>query len=398
MALDLDAVRRQFPALGDEWALFDNAGGSQILGAAIDRIVEFLRTSNVQLGGSYALSRLAGERVAAGGAALARWMGCDPAELVIGSSTTQLLGNLAQAMAGQLAAGDELVVTNVDHESNIGCWRRLAAARGAVVKEWRVDPETLLLRAEDLAPLLSSRTRLVAFTQASNLVGSAHDVAAIARLAHAYGARVCVDGVAFAPHRPIDVRGWDVDYYVFSLYKVYGPHLAVLYGRRALLEGLAGINHFFIGERDVPYKLQPGNVTYELVHALPAVVAYLESLAFGDVAAHERALVARLLEFLGARDGVRILGERAATLTRLPTVSFTVAGQHAAEVVRAVDAARVAIKAGDFYARRLVDALGLGAQGGVVRASMVHYNSAAEVDRLIAALDRAIRPTRAPAG
>lgn len=398
MTLDVAAVRRQFPALAGEWVYFDNAGGSQILGAAIDAIVEFLRTSNVQLGGSYALSRLAGERVAGGARALARWMHCDSSEVVIGSSTTQLLANLASSMAGQWSAGDEIVVTNVDHEANVGCWRRLAAARGCVVKEWRVDPATLRLRLDDLLPLLGPRTRLVAFTQASNLVGSAHPVAEIARAVHAHGARVCVDGVAHAPHRPIDVRAWDVDYYVFSVYKVYGPHLAALYGRRERLLELANLNHFFIADDDIPYKLQPGHTTYELVHALPAIVAYLESLDFDEVAAHERALTARLLDFLTAQPGVRVLGETAATATRLPTVSFTVVGRDAAEVVRAVDPHRVGIKAGDFYARRLVDALGLGPRGGVARVSMVHYNTVDEVDRLIAALGPALRPTPTPGG
>ena len=381
--LELARVRVRFPGLDSDWIFFDNAGGSQILGSAVERLVEFLRTSNVQLGGSYAPSQLAGERVAAGHAALARWIGCAPAELVLGTSTTQLLDNLALAMREQIAPGDELVVTDCDHESNIGAWRRLAAERGAVVREWKVAPETLALRAEDLAPLLSPRTRLVAFTQASNLVGTVHDVAAITRLVHAHGARVCVDGVAFAPHRPIDVRGWDVDYYVCSVYKIYGPHLACLYGRH--FAELAGINHFFI--TDAPYKLQPGHAPYELVAALGAVVDYLESLDFAAVAAHERALAAALLDFLATRRRVQLVGERAASPTRVPTISFTVDGLHAADVVRAVDAARIGIKHGDFYARRLVDRLGLGARGGVVRASMVHYNTLDEVARLCAALE-----------
>jgi cysteine desulfurase family protein (TIGR01976 family) len=388
MTLDLAAIRRQFPALADEWIFFDNAGGSQILGRAIDRIAEFLRTSNVQLGGTYALSRRAGERVHEGARALSRWMGCDPSEVVIGSSTTQLLANLASSMTGQLARGDEIVVTDLDHESNIGCWRRLEE-RGVVVKEWPVDAGTQALRVEELLPLLTPRTRLVCFTHASNLVGTVHPVAAITRVVHEHGARVCVDGVAYAPHRPLDVRAWDVDYYVFSVYKVYGPHLAALYGKRQLLAGLRNINHFFIGDDAVPYKLQPGNVTYELVHALPAVVDYLESLSFDEVAAHETRLAARLLSFLGQVPRVRVLGERAASATRVPTVSFVVEGRSSAEVVRAVDPHRIGIKQGDFYARRFVERLGL-AGGGVVRVSMVHYNTLEEVDRLIAVLEPAL--------
>ena len=389
--LDLDAIRARFPGLGRDFVFFDNAGGSQILGAAIDRVVEFFTTSMVQLGGSYALSQLAGERVAGGQRALARWMGCDASEVVIGNSTTQLLANLTLAMAPGFMPGDEVIVTDVDHESNIGCWARLAAARGVVIKSWHVDDESLTLGLDALERLMSERTRLVCFTQASNLVGSIHPVADITRFVHERGALVCVDGVAYAPHRPLPVRAWDVDYYVFSIYKMYGPHLACVYGRHELLAALRGINHFFIGDDEVPYKLQPGHVTYELAHALPAVVDYLASLDFDAVAAHERALAARLLDFLGGVRGVRVLGETRASATRVPTVSFTVDGKHAGEIVRASDAERIGIKHGDFYARRLVDRLGLGARGGVVRASMVHYNTLDEVERLCTALAPVLR-------
>ncbi|MGZ3425297.1 MAG: aminotransferase class V-fold PLP-dependent enzyme [Polyangia bacterium] len=394
--LDLPRVRAQFPGLKSDWIFFDNAGGSQILKGAIDRVVEFFTTSMVQLGGSYALSQLAGERVADGARALARWMHCEPSEIVIGNSTTQLLANLTLAMAPGFQPGDEIIVTDVDHESNIGCWARLHAARGVVVKQWHVDRDTLTLRLDALERLMTENTRLVCFTQASNLVGSIHPVADITRFVHERGALVCVDGVAYAPHRPINVRAWDVDYYVFSVYKTYGPHLACVYGRHQLLAALRGINHFFIGDDEVPYKLQPGHVTYELAHALPAVVAYLESLDFDAVAAHERALSARLLDFLGGVRGVHVLGERTASATRVPTISFTVDGAHAGEIVRAVDAHRIGIKHGDFYARRLVDRLGLGPKGGVVRASMVHYNTIDEVDRLCAVLEPIL--TAAPAG
>jgi len=391
--LDVDSVRAQFPGLATDWILLDSAGGSQMLGRAIDRVAEFYRTSNVQLGGTYAPSQLAAERVTSGHAALARWIHCGADELVLGTSTTQLLNNLALAMSAQIAPGDEIIVTDVDHESNIGCWRRLAAARGATVKEWRVDGESLALRVEDLAPLMNDKTRLVSFTQASNLVGTVHDVAAITRFVHERGARVCVDGVAYAPHRPIDVRGWDVDYYVCSVYKIYGPHLACLYGKREHLAALAGINHFFI--EDAPYKLQPGHAPYELVSALGAVVDYLESLDFSDVAAHERGLAACLLDFLDGIKGVHVLGERAASSSRVPTISFTVDGVHAADIVRAVDPYRIGIKHGDFYARRLVDRLGLGARGGVIRASMVHYNTMNEMQRLCGVLEPILTAARA---
>jgi selenocysteine lyase/cysteine desulfurase len=348
MSLDLTALRRQFPTLDGEWTFLDNAGGSQILG----RAVEILRASN----------RPPDEGVRA----LSRWLHCDPSELVLGRSTTELLAGLASSM--MLAGGDEIVVTDLDHDSNFACWQRLQE-RGAVVKTWKVDRESLTLRLEDLSPLLSSRTRLVCFTHASNLTGTVHPVAELTRAVHDAGARVCVDGVAYAPHRSIDVRAWDVDYYVVSVYKLYGPRLAALYRKRELVGG----------------ELPP-DFTGELQHALPAVVEYLESLAFAEIAAHEARLSARLLGFLSDQPGVHILGERGAGPSRLPTISFVVDGQPSAEIVRALARRRIAIQHGEFHARRFLDALGL-APGGVVRVSMVPYNTLEEVDRLIAAFE-----------
>lgn len=249
--LDLDFVRSQFPALAGEWTYLDNAGGSQVLAGVADRVRDYLLSTNVQLGASYAVSREAGERVARATRAVAASINAaDEHEVVIGPSTTQLLANLALAMRPHLAAGDEVFVTNCDHEANIGPWVRLAD-QGVVVKTWKVDPATLELRTSDLEALMTDRTRLVCFTHASNILGTINPVAEITRKVHERGARVVVDAVSYAPHRALDVRAWDVDYYVFSSYKVYGPHLAVLYGKRELLEGLATINHFFVPDDDV---------------------------------------------------------------------------------------------------------------------------------------------------
>lgn len=392
--LDLDLVRAQFPALASGFVYLDNAGGSQTLARVADRIRDYLLTTNVQLGASYAVSLAAEARVQAGVLATARYVGAkDASEIVLGSSTTQLLANLALAMQDQLRPGDEVVISSADHEANTGPWKRLAA-RGVVVKEWAIDRDTWRLEARGLEPLLTDRTRLVAFTHASNLLGSIHDVAALTRLAKSRGARVCVDGVAFAPHRRVDVAAWDVDYYVFSFYKVYGPHAAVLYGKRALLEELATINHAFLGNV-IPYKLQPGNLNFEMSHGIGGIYEYLELLggpavAFEAIAAHEERLSERLLDYLSGKRGVRIHGENDADRTRrVPTVSFTVEGRAPEEIVRAVDPRGVGIRHGDFYARRLVEELGVG-ERGVVRVSAVHYNTIDEMDRAILAIDRAI--------
>ena len=409
-ALDLPYVRSHFPALMRGWALLDNAGGSVPPQQVIDRVREYMSRRQVQLGASYAISAEATQAVDEGIAAAAALVGAESDEVVIGPSSTMNVYLLAQALAGQLRPGDNIVVTNLDHEANIGAWRRLAG-QGVHIREWSFRPETMRLELDDLDLLLDERTRLVCFTHVSNVVGAIHDVAAVTRKAHAAGALVCVDGVAFAPHRRVDVKALDVDFYLVSLYKVYGPHLGLLYARREQLVALDNQNHFFLGAGELAYKLEPGYVNHELTAALPGILAYLDDLArhhhgaaaevedpahrlarvFADIAAHEQKLVAPLLAYLADKPGVRVLGPVSSdAAVRVPTVAFTVDGRHAGEIPVRLDQEHVAIRWGDFYARRAIGALGLGDRGGVVRASMVHYNTVDEVERLIQALDRAI--------
>lgn len=392
--LDLAVVRAAFPALASGFVFLDNAGGSQTLGEVAERVRDYLLHTNVQLGASYEVSAAAGQRVTAAVRATSTYVGgVDPSEVVFGASTTQLLANLSAAMEPTLAAGDEIVVSDADHQANVGPWTRLAR-RGVVIRRWRLDPVTLQLEPRDLLPLLTPRTRLVAFAHVSNLLGTIHDVAEITRIVHAHGARVCVDGVAYAPHRAIDVRAWNVDYYVFSFYKVFGPHVAVLYGKRSALDELSTINHEFVTE--TPYRFQPGNLNFELTHGVTGIYAYLERLggvarAFSQFAAHEQALATPLLAFLENSSGVTIHGARTPDLAvRVPTVSFSVAGVAPEAIVRVVDGKQIGIRHGDFYARGVVQTLGLEARGGVVRISMVHYNTLSEVDRVIAALEEAL--------
>lgn len=404
----LKHVRSQFPALSARWALFDNAGGSVPLAGVIERASAYMRGHAVQLGASYGLSVRATAEVAAGHRAAERLVHAEPGEVVLGASTTANLRLLARALRPTWGAAADIVVTNLDHEANIGPWRELEH-EGVQVREWRFHPGTAALHLEDLEPLLTPRTALVCFTHCANVVGTIHDAAAIIRRIHAAGALACVDGVAFAPHRLVDVKALDADFYAVSLYKTFGPHLGLLYGKRELLRRAQAQNHFFFGDDELPYKLEPGGVPHELAASLPAILDYLLDLesrlpgggegaererlarAFGAIAAHEAALVAPLLEFLRGRPGVRLLGESGADpARRVPTVAFTVAGRDSATIPAALDEAAVAIRYGHFYAHRAIESLGLLERNGVVRVSMAHYNTPAEVAKLIAALERAL--------
>ncbi|GAB4167313.1 MAG: cysteine desulfurase-like protein [Thalassobaculales bacterium] len=395
MTLDLAYARARFPALAGDWTFFDNAGGSQVLDSVAARAADYLLHHNVQHGASYAPSVRAAAMVRGAEDALAAMIGAaSRREVVLGPSATALLDVLARSLAPSLRPGDEIIVTNADHEANIGCWRRLVA-QGVVIREWRIDPASLSLRLADLAGLLGPRTRLVAVTHASNILGTIEPVAEIARMVHRAGAELVVDGVAYAPHRAIDVSSLGADFYVFSLYKVYGPHQGLLWGRGDRLEQLSGLNHDFIAEDDIPYKFQLGNRNYELAYASGAIPEYLAALAdragmpaFEAIARHEEALADRLIGFLARRNDVRLIGAATADRNiRVPTISFVVEGRSSPSIVAAVDARRIGIRFGDFYARRLIDDLGLRAAGGVVRVSMVHYNTPQEVDALIGALE-----------
>lgn len=399
--LDLGYVRGRFPALREGPVYFDNGGGSQILQPVLDRMHAFLVGSNVQLGASYGASVLASDRVREAHEGVRVLLNAGSAdEVVMGPSTTALLRTLASSVGRTIRPGDEVVVTDGDHEANIAPWVDLERA-GARVRVWHVDPSTGELSVEDLRPLLGPRTRLVAVTHASNILGSINPIREIADLVHEHGAWLCVDGVGFAPHRAVDVRALGVDFYVFSFYKTFGPHHAVLWGRHELLLELPGHGFFFVEESDVPYKFTPGNVNYEASYGVLGILDYLNDLAGGSsggrpaversfdaIAEHEEALARRLLDFLTAAPGVRVVGcTRPDRERRVPIISFRVDGVVSADIVRAVDPHAIGIRYGHFYSRRLVAALGLPIDDGVVRVSMVHYNTLDEVDRLVTVLD-----------
>lgn len=400
MSLDLDFVRAQFPALHGPVALMDNAGGSVPPRGVIDALTTYLEQDMVQLGASYERSELATAKVAAGKAAAATLLGCTADDVMLGASTTANLFVLARAFAPTIGSGDEVVVTEVDHEANRGAWTRLAAERGAKLRVWRLEDQRLT--AAGLADVLTERTRLVAFSHCANVIGSIHDVGGLCQTIREAGAISVVDGVAYAPHRRVAAPMLGADVYLLSLYKVYGPHIGAAYVAPSLRDELANQNHFFLEDTGT-YRFMPGNVSHELAASLPGIVAYLRSVDVhhggdGDlgrtwslIREHEASLAAPLLAFLRDHPKVRLIGESEVTGSgpadpRVPTVAFTVEGHPSASIPPQLDD-HCAIRWGHFYAYEAMKALGIEPDDGIVRVSLVHYNTVAEVERLIERLD-----------
>ena len=344
---------------------------------------------------------MAGKQMDAAKERLAAWLNVRNDELHLGPSTSQNTYVVAQALRERLKPGDEVIVTNQDHEANVGVWARLASA-GIVVREWQVDPETAELRTADLEALLGPRTRVVAFTHCSNIVGSINPVREWTDLVHRAGARAIVDGVSFCPHGLPDVESLGADIYLCSLYKVYGPHLGAMYVRRDFAAELPHQGHFFNAAR-AAYRLTPAGADHAQVAAVNGVMDYLGSVAerhgcqdesarasasavrtlFRD---HESTLLQPLLDYLSKHPRIRMIGkDRAAE--RAPTVAFTIDNHRSAQVASRLAELDLGVGAGHFYAYRLVKALDIVPGDGVVRVSFVHYTSAEEVTRLISALD-----------
>jgi cysteine desulfurase family protein (TIGR01976 family) len=363
----------------------------------------------VHTGGSYEVSKKAAAALQSGRESMMQFVNAGrPEEIAFAASTTVALQNLARSMESQFEPGDEVVVTVSDHESNIGPWTGLERL-GVKIKMWNLRKDTLELELDDLAELMTDKTRLVAVTHVSNILGTINPVGRIADFVHERGARICVDSVAYAPHRAIDVRAWDVDFLAFSLYKVFGPHFAVLYGKYELLAELDNLYHYFYDKDKIPAKLEPGNASYELAYSSTGIVDYLAELgsqagcdgsvrekivvAYEAITQHENRLAERLLDYLRSRDDCRIIGhKRGDDPRRVPTISFVIEGQDPGQIALHIDPYRIAVRFGDFHARRLIEYLDLAKENGVVRVSMTHYNTLDEVDGLIRALQEVLNP------
>jgi cysteine desulfurase family protein (TIGR01976 family) len=396
-ALDVAALRAAFPALGAGFAHFDGPGGSQTPAPVADAVAATLTSPLANRGRVSAAERRADDIVLAARAAVADLLGADPSGIVFGRSMTQLTYDMARTLAAQWAPGDEVVVTRLDHDANIRPWVQAAQRAGAVVRWVDFDPATGELTEDDVAAVLSERTRLVAVTAASNLIGTRPPVRAITDLAHRAGALAYVDGVHETAHATVDVTAFGADFYACSPYKFLGPHCGVLAAAPALLETLHP-DKLAPSTDAVPERFELGTLPYELLAGTTAAVDFLAGIAHpgtagGDrrtrlatsmavVAAHEDRLRARIEEGLAALEGVTVYSR---AVHRTPTLLLSVAGVASPDVYAFLAERGVNAPAGSFYALEASRRLGLG-DTGAVRVGLAPYVDDSDVDRLLAAL------------
>ncbi|KAK5000856.1 hypothetical protein LTR66_000345 [Elasticomyces elasticus] len=363
---DVRAARKHFPALDKDQIYFDNAGGSQVLQEVIDACVTPLAAY-------------------------------PPRAYVLGPSTTQLFRNLSFALYDHLSPGSEIVLSKLDHEANVAAWLQLAQWRDLTVKWWSsTDIRNPRLDPNDLRELMSDKTKLVACTHTSNILGTISDIKRIAQTVHEFPhALLAVDAVAYAPHRQVDVKDLEVDFYAFSWYKVYGPHMAVLYAKKSTQDTyMRSLDHYFKATGSLEDKLGLAAASYELTASIPRVCEYLASTPWNVIAEHEEKLQEILLSYLRSKpDAFQIWGEPSADSTkRVPVISFTVRGRSSREVVELVQGkSDFGFRWGAFYSNRLVkEVLGLDEVDGVVRVSLVHYNTEEEVRGFVKTFDETV--------
>jgi cysteine desulfurase family protein (TIGR01976 family) len=380
VALDVAAVRARFSALNRGLAFFDAPGGTQVPDEVIDAVAAYLRESNANLGGRFETSRRSDLLVGEARRAAASFLGCAAEEIVFGANMTTLNFALSRTAGRELEPGDEIVVTRLDHDGNVAPWLELAQDLGLVVRLAEIRDDTTL-DLDALAAQLSERTRIVAFPWASNAVGTVVDVARVSALAHEAGALAWVDAVHFAPHGQIDVAAAGVDVLLCSPYKFFGPHLGLAYARSELLERWRPYKVRPQSSEPLGHRFETGTLPHELLAGFVAAVRYLASVGWDAITAHERELGERLLA--GLPESCRLHGLPSID-GRVPTFCFTVRGQTPAMAAERLAGRGLAVWHGNYYAVEVMQQLGL--PDGAVRAGIVHYNSAKEVDRLLAGL------------
>jgi cysteine desulfurase family protein (TIGR01976 family) len=409
-AFPIDAVRKAFPALsltdgGKPRIYFDNPAGTQVSRGVSEAAARCLLESNANLGGYFSTSVAATRVVEDAHAAMARFLGAaSEREIVVGPSMTNLTFAMSRSLGRNVQPGDEIVVTQMDHDANVAPWLAMAAERGATVRRVPFDRQTWVVEPGALDRVLSPKTRIVALAYASNLTGSINDVAELTRRARAAGALVFVDAVQFSPHGFTDVAALDCDFLTCSSYKFFGPHLGILWGRERLLRDLYAYK-VRPSSDELPWKFETGTPQIELQAALTATVAYFEWLgstfasgtareriraAFDGAVAWEAALATRLIEGLRRLPGVTIHGitDPARVASRVPTVSFTHASIAPSSIARSLAARGVFVWSGHNYALEVVRALCIDEDEGVLRIGLAHYNTPDEVDATLDALEK----------
>ena len=406
--LDSAWVRAQFPSLhlqvnGQPAAFLDGPAGTQVPQQVIDAIRDYYLTSNANTCGAFATSRANDAMIASARAAMADFFHCAPGEVVFGQNMTTITFALARAIGRELSAGDEIVVTTLDHDANVAPWRALEEKR-VVIRQVDIREADCTLDLDDLRRRITSRTKLVAVGYASNAVGTINPVAEITKLAHAAGAMMFVDAVHYAPHGPIDVRALDCDFLACSPYKFFGPHMGTLYGKR---ERLLQFKPYKVRPAydTLPDRWETGTQVQELIAGIAAAVDYLASVgrhhdpsvtdrrsallaAYRVTHQHEMSLLARLLEGLRTIPGVRIFGitDPARFSERCSTISIRIGDHHPTAIAKFLGDRGIFTWDGNYYALNLTERLGVESTGGLLRIGLVHYNTPDEVDRLLAAL------------
>jgi cysteine desulfurase family protein (TIGR01976 family) len=382
VALDVAAVRAHFSALHRATAFFDGPGGTQVPDEVIEAMASYLRKANANLGGPFETSVRSEAVVVEAHHAAARFLGAAPEEVGFGQNMTTLNFALSRTIGRELRSGDEILVTRLDHDGNVAPWLELARDLDLAVRFVDVREDTTL-DLDDLERQLSERTRVVAYPWASNATGTITDVRRIAELARDVGALAWVDAVHYAPHGPIDVRDVGVDVLVCSPYKFFGPHLGLFYGRREVLERWRPYKVRPAADEPLSHRFETGTLPHEALAGLVAAVEYVESIGWEAITGHERDLGERLLAGLPAH--LRLHGLPAMD-GRTPTFAVTLPDRTPDEVAAALAERDIAVWAGNYYAVEVMERLGL--PDGAVRIGIVHYNTAEEVDRLLAELER----------
>ncbi len=406
--LDVNYVRSQFPAFKDplskDWSFFENAGGSYVPKNVINKLTEFMTSTKVQPYAEYSMSKIAGQNMDMATKLFAEMINAKKNEILIGGSTSINLYVLSNALKKYISSGDEVIVTNQDHEANISPWRRLQE-NGAKIIEWKFNPENHELEIDELRKLITKKTKILAVTHCSNIIGSVNDLKKISDIAHKHNIIVIGDGVSFAPHGFPNVKELGVDFYTFSLYKTYGPHIALLYGKEEILKDLPNQNHEFL-KNNYPYTINPGGPNHEELSSLIGVYDYFNNLYnhhFDNnklailskvkkinqlISIHEENIANPILEYLDEREDLILFGKnKIKNKNRAPTISFIGKNKSAKQISSELVSLKIATRNDNFYAWRCLKALGVDVNDGVVRISIVHYNNKNEVKKLLNALN-----------